>query len=82
MTRSSNNQEHRMENGNSSAVATEGVVGAEEVKAAVADKLAVAKDQAQAMKVKVKEFVDENPVVAVAGAVAAGFLVGRLLSRL
>lgn len=66
---------------NGSTVLTE-EVGATDVAAHVTDKLAAAKEQAGALKVKVKDFVEENPVVAVAGAVAAGFLVGRLLSRL
>lgn len=69
-----------MQNG-SSATMTESVSGAE-ITAAANDKLAMAKEKADAVKVKVKDFVDENPVVAVAGAVALGFVVGRLLSRL
>ncbi len=45
-------------------------------------KVAQAKEQLEAVSKKVKVFVDEHPVVAVAGAVAAGFVVGRLLSRM
>ena len=67
-------------NNGTSALADD--VTANEVAATVNDKMAAAKEQATALKAKVKDFVDENPVIAVAGAVAAGFLVGRLLSRL
>lgn len=67
---------------NNGASALTNDVSANEVAATVTDKMAAAKEQATAIKAKVKDFVDENPVVAVAGAVAAGFIVGRLLSRL
>ena len=38
-------------------------------------------ERVRAVDVRVRRFVMERPVVAIAGAVAAGFLIGRLLSR-
>lgn len=68
---------------NGSATLTEGLNGtAESIAAAAPAQLEAAKEQLEAVSKKVKVFVDEHPVVAVAGAVAAGFLVGRLLSRM
>lgn len=49
---------------------------------AASPKVVQAKESLEAVSKKVKVFVDEHPVVAVAGAIAAGFVVGRLLSRM
>ena len=44
-------------------------------------KLDEAKQQLDALNVKVKGFVKENPCTALLGALAVGFVVGRLVSK-
>lgn len=69
-----------MQNGSATLTESENGHGLEDL--ASSPKVVQAKEQLEAVSKKVKVFVDEHPVVAVAGAVAAGFVVGRLLSRM
>jgi ElaB/YqjD/DUF883 family membrane-anchored ribosome-binding protein len=69
-----------MQNGNGTATLTDEVNGHSHDIPAIDGP--AAKARLEEAKAKVKTFVDEHPVVAVAGAVAAGFVVGRLLSRM
>ena len=72
--------EKSMQNGSATLTDTDNGHGLDDL--ANSPKVAQAKESLEAVSKKVKVFVDEHPVVAVAGAVAAGFVVGRLLSRM
>ena len=45
------------------------------------DVVASLRERAVALDAEVRRFVVERPVVALVGAIAGGFLIGRLLSR-